>query len=52
VAALKTIRSVVLVDEDDLLADFGVMDEDEYICRMAAEYTMTDSGGCEFDRSL
>jgi hypothetical protein len=35
------------VDEDDLLADFGVMDEDEYICRMAAEYTM--DVGCEFD---
>ena len=48
VAALNNIRSVVLVDEDDLLADFGVMDEDEYICRMAAEYTMDDVG-CEFD---
>lgn len=48
VASLKTIRSVVLVDEDDLIADFGVLDEDAYLCRMAAEYTMDDIG-CEFD---
>ena len=29
VASLKTIRSVVLVDEDDIMADFGVI-EDAY----------------------
>lgn len=26
VASLKAIRSVVLVDEDDIIADFGVLD--------------------------
>jgi len=23
--------------------------KDEYLCSLFAEYTMTDSGGCEFD---
>ena len=44
-------KTKVLIDEDEVLVDFGILDEDAYLCRLVSEYTMDDVG-CEFDPKI